>query len=251
MGVRGESPLIREGALADPTPSIERMPSYTVPDRSRCRSFSFLEREGERWTVFLVTYPDVEGMWRGYFMFRPANGSAECAEVRTADLFVESSEPEIDVRARGLGRPLVQALLESALDTYERRRAESPDTQRWFREMLRAYAADRLPDLGALPGDLTLSHLRSLYDSYRVDQVAHLITLMDAEDFRELVETVLDGRTIDFRARDRLQLSMLVVQEIERRMPLPPFEVWLEDFLTNREAYERYSYELHREGQVL
>lgn len=243
--------LQRDDLPPDDRPAAERGPTAHVgPERSRFRSFTFLERSGERWTVFLVTFPDADGLWRGYFTFRSASGGPDSPEIRTANLFVESSEPEIDVRARGLGRPLVLALLESALDTVERRRSESPDTQRWFREMLTAYAADRLPDLGELPEDLSLSHLRSLYDSYRVDQVAHLIALMKPEDFRELVDAVLDGRSIDFRARDRLQLSMLVVQEIERRLPLPPFETWLEDFLTHREEYQVYSYALHREGRL-
>lgn len=244
------TPLPSDELAPEPPASGRGPTAFAGPDRSRCRSFGFLERSGERWTVFLVTFPDTDGLWRGYFTFRSANADPDAPEIRTANLFVEASEPEIDVRARGLGRPLILALLESALDTHERRRSESPDTKRWFREMLTAHAADRLPDLGAPPEDLTLTHLRSLYDSYRVDQVAHLIALMDPDDFRELVETVLDGRTIDFRARDRLQLSMLVVQEIERRLPLPPFEIWLEDFLTNREEYQLYTYALHREGRL-
>lgn len=241
----------RDDLSADDRSSTERGPAaYVGPDRSRCRSFTFLEREGERWTVFLVTFPDGDGLWRGYFMFRPASEDPALHEVRTANLFVESSEPEVDLRARGLGRPLLLALLESALDTAKRQRSESPDTQRWFREMLARHAADQLPDLGELPDELSLSHLRSLYDSYRVDQVAHLIALMDPEHFRKVVKSVLDGRTIDFRARDRLQLSMLVVQEIEQRLPLPPFELWLEDFLAHREEYQLYSYALHREGRL-
>lgn len=209
-----------------------------------------------RWTVFLITYLRTDGQWRGYFSFRNAEGGPEQDEVRTADLFVEQSEPDVDSRARSLGRPLVVALLESSLDTHERRRGFSPDLQRWFREMIGRHVADQAPAgraiRAAIPADVTptLAQLRSVYDSYRLDQVAHLIALMDPEDFRELVEVRLEGRRIDFQARDRFQLAMIVVQDIERRLPLPPFEVWVEDYLARRDEYVRYSHALHREGEL-
>src|SRR5687768_2413462 len=87
--------------------------------RARVRSFCFLEEASRRWTVFLVTYARDDGQWRGYFTFRSADVEAETGEIRTADLFVETSEAGVDTRARALGRPLLQALLESALHTYE------------------------------------------------------------------------------------------------------------------------------------
>src|SRR5690606_1935725 len=42
-----------------PAVEVETEPTAVrgLPPRMRCRSFCFLEREGERWTVFLVTYP--------------------------------------------------------------------------------------------------------------------------------------------------------------------------------------------------
>ncbi|HEX6938988.1 MAG TPA: hypothetical protein VF158_06210 [Longimicrobiales bacterium] len=234
------------------TVGIEQPPVAVrgLPPRTRCRSFCFLERDGERWTVFLVTYPQEEGDWRGYFLFRSALSGADAPEIRTADLFLEASEAEVDARARGLGRPLVQALLESALDAYERRKGLSEDTRRWFRNLLAEHASERIPDIGTPSEELTLAHLRSLYDSYRLDQVAHLISLIDPDDFRALVERLLDGRSIDFRARDRFQLAMIVVQELERRLPLPPLEVWVQDFLAHREEYYVYSHQLHRGGEL-
>jgi hypothetical protein len=222
--------------------------------RSRCRSFCFLERTGVRWTAFLVTYQRAEdGFWRGYFAYRSAAERAE--ETRTADLFVEETEQEVDTRARGLGRPLVLALLDSALDTVERRRGPSPDMKRWFRDMLGRRSAERAMkpspwrsvDTEPTP---SLNELRSLYESYRLDQVAHLIALLDPDDFREFVEIRLEGRRIDFHSRDRFQLAMSVVQDMERRLPLPPFEVWVEDYLANPGEYRRYSRELHGEGEL-
>lgn len=216
---------------------------------ARRRSFCFLEREGARWSVFLATYAGADGRWRGYFTFRTGASGLEGVEVQTTDVFVEPSEGEVDARARSLGRPLLASLLESALHTHERRRGDSPDVSRWFRRLL-ARRSEALMGPGDTSGDPTLARLRSLYDSYRIDQVSHLIALIGPEPFAALVERVLEGRQIDFRASDRHQLAMLVVQELERRLPLPPFELWAEDYLSRPSVYERYSHDLHRE-QVL
>ena len=219
--------------------------------RERRRSFCFLEREGERWTAFLCTYPAAEGGWRGHFAFR-SGGGAEVGEdeVRTAVLFVEASESEVDARARGLGRPLVRALLDSALHAQERRRGFSPDLRRWVRELLVRHAAGTLPVMDSPAEERSLSQLHSLYDSYRLEQVMHLIALVQPDDFRALVERLLDGREIDFRARDRFQLAMSVVQELERALPLPPFETWLEDYLRAPDVYRVYSHALHHDSEL-
>ena len=216
--------------------------------RMRCRSFCFLEREGVQYTVFLVTYEAGPQRWRGYFSFRAA-GEAGDEEARTADLFVESSERDIDERARGLGRPLMLALLESALHIRERSVAAAEGARESLREIIAKRAAEIAQD-EPLDGEqhLSLARLRSLYESYRLDQVAHLVALMAPEDFRALVTTLLDGREIDFRTGDRFQLAMLVVQEIEQRLPLPPFEAWVADYLEHRETYRLYAHALHREG---
>lgn len=223
-------------------------PQLAANARVRCRSFCFLERDGDRWTVFLITYQREDGQWRGYFSFRSAQGE-EIDEFRTADLFVEGSEAEVDQRARGLGRPLLLALLESTLDTAERRRGYSPELHRWFRDLLAQHAAERGTPLATAPHSSappSLADLRSLYESYRLDQVAHLIALLAPADFDEMVEILLDGRRIDFRARDRFQLAMSVVQDLERRLCLPPFDVWTRDYLAHTDEYRRYAYALHR-----
>jgi hypothetical protein len=213
--------------------------------RMRCRSFCFLERGSERWTAFLITYRRGDGQWRGYFTFRSARQSDGPAELRTADLFLERDEQGVDQRARGLGKPLLLALLESALTAHERRRGASPQLHGWFTRQLMRSATQREPGWHwASPP--ALADLRSLYDSYRLDQVAHLVALLDPDDFREMVEVLLAGRRIDFRESDRFQLAMSVVQELERRLPLPPFEVWAADYLSHPDQYRRYAYQLHR-----
>jgi hypothetical protein len=217
--------------------------------RLRCRSFCFLERQSERWTAFLITYRRPDGQWRGYFTFRSPQQEEGAAELRTADLFLESSEAQVDARARGLGRPLLQALLDSALSARERRDGVSPQLHRWFRQELLRGATRRE---SAWQGSATpsLEQLRSLYDSYRLDQVAHLVALLDPDNFREMVEILLSGRRIDYRHTDRFQMAMSVVQELERRLPLPPFEVWAADYLAHPAEYRRYAVELHRGGEL-
>ena len=218
--------------------------------RGRCRSFCFLERESERWTVFLETFVDDGGRWRGRFTFRAAEGQWTETEIATADLFVEDTEAEVDLRARGLGRPLVRALLDSSIHAHERKRDATTEVGRSMRGVLARHSASLTPDIGEQPADLSIEHLRSLYDSYRIDQVVHLIALTPPEDFATLVDHLLDGREIDFRARDRLQLAMLVVQELERFLPLPPFEVWVDDYLEHRPTYQDYAHRLHRGGEL-
>ena len=217
--------------------------------RVRCRSFCFLERERERWTAFLITYQRPDGQWRGYFTFRSPQTMETAAEIRTADLFLERDEAAVDQRARGLGRPLLLALLDSALTTHERRRGATPELHGWFRQEL-ARSANARQDAWQRREPPALDELRSLYDSYRLDQVTHLIALIDPDDFRELVEILLAGRRIDFRESDRFQLAMSVVQELERRLPLPPFEVWAQDYLARPQQYQRYTFELHRGDEL-
>ncbi|MFC1574528.1 hypothetical protein ACFL3Z_00420 [Gemmatimonadota bacterium] len=222
-------------------------------DRRRRRSVGFLEREGETWACFLVTFLDADRRWHGYFSFRPKDGELDDDEVRTADIFLEASEDEIDRKARGLGRPLLSGLLSSAFHTREQTEAESPRLRRWFRTMLAENSrelAGSWPEEDAEEGELDLAQLRSLYASYRVDQVCHFIALVRPEDFRGAVDRILAGESIDFGGKDVLQFSMMVVEFIEDHLPLPPFEAWAEDFLGHRGDYALYSHTLHRVGRL-
>lgn len=225
-----------------------------APLHERRRSVAFLEHEDETWACFLVTRAGEGGRWQGFFSFRPGNGEAEEDEVRTADIFLEDSEAEIHEKARGLGRPLLGGLLASALHTSRRRNRRSPKLRRQFRELLaenaREISGDWAEEARALPHEEELDALRSLYASYRLDQVSHLICLVDPSDFEEAVDHILDGGSIDFRASDRIQFAMMVVEHIERLLPLPPFEVWARDFRAHPERYRLYAHTLHREGRL-
>lgn len=232
--------------MAFSTSSSDSSPSarHNAFTRTRVRSFCFLEHKGEPWTAFLVTYAETESHWKGHFMFRSALVAPDGGEIRTADLFVENSEAAIDARARGLGRPLLEALLTSALHAQQSKRGMSGEYVRWFRDLLSKHATHLSKDRSTDPAR-SMQELKQLYDSYRTDQVSHLIALIEPDVFKQVVERMLDGRDIDFRARDRFQLAMSVVQELERRLPLPPFEVWAEDYLARTEEHDRYTRQLH------
>lgn len=222
-------------------------------ERSRRRSMGFIEREEETWACFLVTYQASGSRWRGFFSFRPRDSEGEDSEVRTADIFLEDSEDQIDRKARGLGRPLLAGLLASAMHTREEDGDAPPQLRKWFRSVLRANARELAGEWESEPNtarDRTLTELRSIYASYRMDQVAHFITLVKSEDFHDAVSRILEGDTFDFGAKDRLQFAMMVVQFIEKHLPLPPFEVWAEDYLQNPETYRLYAHTLHRTGRL-
>ena len=222
--------------------------------RLRRRSVGFLQMDGETWACFLVTFRGRDNRWRGYFSFRPKDGELDEDEVRTADIFKEDSESAIHQKARGLGRPLLSGLLASALHSRNRLIGEPPLLRRWFRAMLaqnsQELAGEWPEEEWEAKADLELGRLRSLYASYRLDQVCHFIALVQPEDFRECVDSILHGAPIDFGGKDLLQFAMMVVEFIESHLPLPPFEVWVEDFLRHRGDYALYAHTLHREGRL-
>ncbi len=220
----------------------------------RRRSVAFVEDGTDTWACFLVTFPVPDGSWHGYFSFRPGSGETAEDEVRTAAIFVEASEAEIHEKARSLGRPLLARLLESAVHTSERQGRPGRKLRGRFRALLTEnaleLAGDWTGDGAPLPGAQELDRLRSLYASYRLAQVAHLICLVAPPDFEEAVDRILGGESIDFRSRDRLQYAMMVVDHLERLLPLPDFETWLADFSERPEAYRLYTHTLHREGRL-
>ncbi|HSG08087.1 MAG TPA: hypothetical protein VLA36_07010 [Longimicrobiales bacterium] len=213
----------------------------------RRRSVAFLEHENETWACFLVTCPSERGRWTGFFSFRSGAQEGE-DEVRTADIFLEDSEAEIHEKARGLGRPLLSGLLASAIHTS---RKKAPQLRRRLRSLLTENARELSTAwTGDVSGRRDEAELRSLYASYRLDQVVHLISLVDPGDFEETVDRILTGSIVDFRTSDQIQFAMIVVEHIERLLPLPPFETWAEDFLAQPEAYRLYAHTLHREGRL-
>ena len=223
-------------------------------DRLRRRSVAFLEREGETWACFLVTFRGQDSRWYGYFSFRPKDGEVGEDEIRTADIFRETSEAEIDHKARSLGRPLLSGLLASALHTRDRSGNDPPRLRSWFRTLLtensQGLAGDWPAEAREPEPELTVGKLQSLYASYRLDQVCHFIALVRPDDFEEAVSRILEGKPMDFSSKDVLQFAMMVVEHLEALLPLPPFETWARDYLDHPEAYRIYAHALHREGRL-
>lgn len=247
--------LLKIETVIAPSTPIGDLTEHALIDRCRRRSLGFLDWEQETWSCFLVTFVGRDGQWHGHLAFRPQDGDGDSDEVRTADIFIEASESDIDHKARGLGRPLFRALLASSLHTSQGAEArESPKTRRWFKKLLlensKELSASAEEGLDDTEGTLDTVKLRSLYESYRLDQVCHFITLVEPESFEAAVDSILEGQRVDFGAKDRLQLGMLVIEYIEARIPMPPFEVWVEDFLANREEYMTYTHTLHRERRL-
>lgn len=254
MTTHGERPNDTPGERPRQTAGRSPRPGPTTLHGERRRSVAFLEREDRSWACFLVTFRGLDDGWHGYFSFRPGDSELPEDEVRTTDIFVESSEDAIHHKARSLGRPLLRGLLDSAIHTSEKQNGRRAHLRGRFRSLLTRnsveIAGKWTDDRSAMPDDDEIERLRSLYESYRIDQVSHFICLVDPDAFESAVDRILEGEKIDFRTKDRVQFARMVVDHIERLLPLPDFEMWVQDFLDDPEAYRRYTHTLHREGRL-
>ena len=236
------------------TDYLKAYPSQKPPTPAeRRRSLGFIETNERSWACFLVTFEATGSTWHGYIAFRPSHSELSSEEVCTTHIFVESSEAQIHEKARSLGRPLLNGLLESALHTKGLWENKPTQLRGQFRALLNKNSATLagpwIDDAIDISKD-ELERLRSLYESYRIDQVCHFISMVDADDFAYAVDSILEGERIDFRAKDRLQFARIVIDHIEELMPLPDFESWARDFLAHPEAYRLYTHKLHREGRL-
>jgi len=122
-----------------------------------------------------------------------------------------------------------------------------------FRSLLVENATDIAGDWDAAAATdegSSADRMRSLYASYRLDQIAHFICLVEPAAFEAAVDAILEGRSIDFLAKDRMQYAMMVVDHIEDLLPLPDFDTWARDYRDHPEAYRLYAHVLHREGRL-
>ncbi len=180
--------------------------------------------------------------WYGRIKFRPRKklDFGDSGIVETANIFIEISESEIDVKARGLGRPLLRSLLASAVHKQQVREERTFKLKQWFEASLNkkstsiSNTASEYLRNAAKPDQF---QLQSLYSSYKIDQISRFIALVDHKTFERTVDHILEGQTIDFKSDDQLQLALIVLEYIECRLPTPTYTTWKEDFLSNRSEY--------------
>ena len=222
-------------------------PNYKLLEHRRERSLGFLEWNNETWSCFLISFIGENQDWCGRIKFRPRRNSPQedSDTIETADIFIEASESEIDIKARSLGRPLLRSLLASAVHKQQVAAERSTGLKTWFEMNLNKKAAPisrtarEYLRKAALPNHF---QLQSLYSSYKVDQLSHFISLVEHAVFERAVDHILEGRKIDFRSDDQFQLSLIVLEYIEVHIPIPTYSAWKEDFLSNREEYIHYAH---------
>ncbi|MDE0806622.1 MAG: hypothetical protein OSA24_03650 [Longimicrobiales bacterium] len=214
-------------------------------DHRRERSLGFLEWDDETWSCFLISFLGRDQRWYGRIKFRPRKklDFGEDGIVETANIFIEFSEPEIDIRARALGRPLLRSLLASAVHKQQIKEERTCELQKWFQASLDKQSTKISSTAGEYlrnAAEPNPFQLQSLYSSYRIDQISHFIALIDHKTFERTVDHILEGQTIDFKSDDQFQLALIVLEYIECRLPVPPYTTWKEDFLSNRDEYMHY-----------
>ena len=164
------------------------------------------------------------------------------SSVETAEIFLEEDEAAIDRKARTLGRPLMAALLSSALEVDAvSRQAAREGVHGWVQAALR----DRASACSDRQAAGAVAERRARYETYRIDQLTHLVSLMDPSSLADLVEGILSGERFEFGSRDRLQFALLVIQRLEELLPLPPLDVFLRDLEQHPVEHERYHHQLH------
>lgn len=92
-----------------------------------------------------------------------------------------------------------------------------------------------VPDVGRTGGALVSGRdLRARYAAYRRAQAAHLMRLVPRDAIRPLYRRARERMAPGEEVEDPLALLMRHCEEI---LPLPPFEVWLEDLSRSPDAH--------------
>ena len=97
--------------------------------------------------------------------------------------------------------------------------------------------ASSTPVSGSDRFDLSHDDLRSLYDGYRRRQAARLLRMIPREAVRPLYREAV-AASVGSDRDERSDPLALLAGYCEALMPLPPFEVWYEDFRANRGAHD-------------
>lgn len=93
------------------------------------------------------------------------------------------------------------------------------------------------PDRGEVGAELvepSATELRARYDAYRMRQARRLVAMMPREAIRPLYRRALRGGGVTALEKDPMTR---LVEFCETILPLPPFDVWLEDLRRNPGAH--------------
>jgi hypothetical protein len=94
-------------------------------------------------------------------------------------------------------------------------------------------------DAGQTGSDEPLHVLRAKYHDYCSAQVADLLVYMSPDEIYLLAHRALreEGGTGDISYAEMVRVA---TDWLARRITLPPFEVWVEDYGAHPERYEEY-----------
>ena len=101
-------------------------------------------------------------------------------------------------------------------------------------------------DAGQGGSEESLNVLRAKYHDYCSAQVADLLVYMSPDEIYLLAHRAYreDGRDGDVSYAEMVRVA---TDWLARRVALPPFEVWLEDYRAHPEQYEEYLMGLWRD----
>jgi hypothetical protein len=94
-------------------------------------------------------------------------------------------------------------------------------------------------DAGQKGSEEPLHVLRAKYHDYCSAQVADLLVYMSPDEIYLLAHRAYreDGREGDI---SYMEMVRVATDWLTKRIALPPFEVWLEDYRTHPDRYEEY-----------
>jgi hypothetical protein len=94
-------------------------------------------------------------------------------------------------------------------------------------------------DAGQKGSEEPLPVLRAKYHDYCSAQVADLLVYMSPDEIYLLAHRAYreDGREGDI---SYMEMVRVATDWLTKRIALPPFEVWLEDYRTHPDRYEEY-----------
>jgi hypothetical protein len=84
------------------------------------------------------------------------------------------------------------------------------------------------------------SVLHAKYHDYCSAQLADLLLFLSSDEIYLLAKRAQDGSGEGGEVASYADMVRFATQWLSERVPLPPYEVWLEDYRRNPESYDEY-----------